>query len=186
MTIATFKWSLDRYHEAIAKGTIRKGDRIELLRGDLVLMSPEREPHAYYSSEVADYLRALLGNQAKIRESHPITLPNNSEPEPDIAVVQPLGREYLNHHPYPENIFWLIEFSKSSLEKDLGLKKSIYAEAKIQEYWVIDLKELEIKVFRNPDQNDYRSELTLKTGTLSPLAFPDIEIDIQQLIDFES
>ncbi|MDY7024467.1 MAG: Uma2 family endonuclease [Cyanobacteriota bacterium] len=185
MTITTFKWSLDRYHEAIAKGTIKESDRLELLRGDLVLMSPEGEVHAYYNRSVSNYLRGVLGNRAEISEGHPITLPNNSEPEPDIAVVQPLGREYLNHHPYPENIFWLIEFSKSSLEKDLGLKKSIYAEAKIQEYWVVDLKEFEVKVFRNPDNNDYTSEVTLTTGTFSPLAFPDLMIEVQSIIQFD-
>ncbi|MCG5059323.1 MAG: Uma2 family endonuclease [Limnoraphis sp. WC205] len=183
MTVTLFKWSLDRYHEAIAKGSIREDDRIELLRGDLVVMSPEREPHAYYSRSVSDYLRELLGSQAQISEGHPITLPNNSEPEPDIAIVQPLAKEYLDHHPYPENIFWIIEFSQTSLEKDLGLKKSIYAQAKIQEYWVVNLNNTELKVFRNPINDDYTSELTLITGTISPLAFPDILIEVQQLIN---
>ncbi|EAW36650.1 Uma2 family endonuclease [Lyngbya sp. PCC 8106] len=182
MTVTMFKWSLDRYHEALAKGSIREDDRIELLRGDLVVMSPEREPHAYYSRSVGDYLREQLRTQAQISEGHPITLPNNSEPEPDIAIIQPLGKEYLNHHPYPENIFWIIEFSNTSLEKDLGLKKSIYAEAKIQEYWVVNLKGLELKVFRNQSHDNYTEELTLTTGTISPLPFPDILIEVQQLI----
>jgi Uma2 family endonuclease len=57
-----------------------------------------------------------------IRHSKPITLPNNSEPEPDIAIVQRLGREYLDHHPYPNNIFWLIEYSDASLDKDVKIK----------------------------------------------------------------
>ncbi|MEB3278548.1 MAG: Uma2 family endonuclease [Lyngbya sp.] len=183
MTVTLFKWSLDRYHEAIANGSIREDDRIELLRGDLVVKLPEGIPHAYYSSKVSDYLRKLLGNQAMISEGHPITLPNNSEPEPDIAIVQPLGKEYLDHHPYPENIFWIIEFANTSLEKYLGLKKSIYAEAKIQEYWVVNLKNSELKVFINPNNNDYTSEFTLTTGTISPLSFPDLLIAVQALIN---
>lgn len=61
--------------------------RVELLRGEIVEMSPEGEPHAYFSSEAAEYLIRLLGDQAMIRSSKPITLTNDSEPEPDIAIV---------------------------------------------------------------------------------------------------
>ncbi|NJK39517.1 MAG: Uma2 family endonuclease [Oscillatoriales cyanobacterium RM1_1_9] len=183
MAIQTFKWSLDRYHAAISNGLIQADDRLELLRGDLIVMSPEGEPHAYYSSEIGDYLRRSLGNRAKIRENHPITLPNDSEPEPDIAVVQPLGQEYLSHHPYPENIFWLIEFSQSSLEKDLDLKKAIYAEANIQEYWVVSLTPAKLYVFRNPVQADYTSKLILTVGTISPLSFPELQIEVQRCMN---
>lgn len=70
----------------------------------------------------------LLGQRAKVRQAKPITLPqSNSEPEPDIAIVQRLGLDYREHHPYPENIFWLIEYSDSTLSKDLELKNKIYA-----------------------------------------------------------
>ncbi|WP_233220861.1 Uma2 family endonuclease [Chlorogloea sp. CCALA 695] len=86
-------------------------------------MPPEGEFHVYYNSEVGDYLRALLGDRSKIRETHPIPLPNNSEPIPDLAIAQPLGSVYLQHHPYPNNIFWLIEFSSTTLDKDLNEKK---------------------------------------------------------------
>lgn len=61
-------------------------------------------------------------------------LPNHSEPEPDIAIAQPLGREYLQHHPYAENIFWLIEYSETSLDKDLETKRRLYDEVQIPEY----------------------------------------------------
>ncbi|WP_322745480.1 Uma2 family endonuclease [Plectonema radiosum] len=69
----------------------------------------------------------LLGKRAKIRHAKPITLPNDSEPEPDLAIVQRLGRDYREHHPYVENIFWVIEYSNSSLEKDLERKSKILA-----------------------------------------------------------
>lgn len=107
---------------------------VELLQGDIVVMPPEGESHAYYNTEARDYLRDLLGNRVKIRDAKPITLPNASEPAPDIAIVKPLGRIYLDHHPYPEDIFWLIEFSQTALDKDLGQKKMVYAEAGIPEY----------------------------------------------------
>jgi Uma2 family endonuclease len=114
MTVTTAKWTVDEYHRMIAAG-ILDDRRVELLKGEIVEIPPEGEPHAYFSSEAGAYLVRLLGDRATIRQSKPITLPNNSEPEPDIAIVQPLGREYLEHHPYPRNIFWLIEYSDSSI-----------------------------------------------------------------------
>jgi Uma2 family endonuclease len=182
MTLTTYKWTTEAYHQALDSG-IFEGEAVELLRGEIIVMSPEREPHAYYNSEVADYLRSLLGNQAKIRDAKPITLPNNSEPEPDITIVKPLGKEYLKHHPYPEDIFWIIEFSQATLSKDLGEKKDIYAEANIKEYWVVDLKNLQLKIFRDLVEHNYASELIMKTGKISPLAFPKINIDIEKLIN---
>lgn len=112
MTLTIAKWTINEYHRMIAAG-ILDNRRVELLRGEIVEMSPEGEPRAYFSSEAAEYLIQLLGNRAMIRSSKPITLTNDSEPEPDIAIMQRLGREYLEHHPYPENIFWLVEPAKS-------------------------------------------------------------------------
>lgn len=155
---------------------------IELLRGDLIVIPPEREPHAYYNTEAADYLRTLLGERAKIRDAKPITLPNNSEPAPDVAIVKPLGTVYLKHHPYPEDIFWIIEFSNATLNKDLGEKKDIYAEAGIVEYWVVNLKTPQLQVFRDLKNGQYKTELTLTTGTIAPLAFPDVSVQVERLI----
>lgn len=122
MTLIAAKWTIDEYHHMIAAG-ILSDRKVELLQGEIVEIPPEGEPHAYCSDEAGEYLAKLLGERAKIRQAKPITLPNNSEPEPDIAIVQRLGRDYREHHPYPENIFWLIEYANSSLEKDLRKKK---------------------------------------------------------------
>ncbi len=183
MTLITAKWTIEDYHQMIAAGILE--DRlVELLNGEIVEMSPEGEPHAYYSNETANYLRKLLGDSVAIREAKPITIPeSNSEPEPDIAIVRPLGRAYLQHHPYPEDIFWLIEFSDSSLKKDLEAKAKIYAQASIPEYWVVNLKEMQLVVMRSPVNGEYQSQVTMKQGTISPLAFPDIAIAISRLLD---
>jgi Uma2 family endonuclease len=181
MTITTYKWTIERYHQAIEAG-IFDDQPIELLRGDLIVMPPEREPHAYYNTEAADYLRMLLGERVKIRDAKPITLPNDSEPAPDVAIVKPLGEIYLEHHPYPEDIFWIIEFSKATLSKDLGEKKEIYAEAGIIEYWVVNLKTPQLQVFCDLKNGQYTTELILTTGTISPLAFPDISVQVERLI----
>lgn len=181
MVVTTAKWTIDDYHQMIATGLL--GDRrVELLKGEIINMSPEGEPHAYFSSEVGVYLIRLLGDHAMIRSAKPITLPNHSEPEPDIAIAHPLGREYLQHHPYPENIFWLIEYSESTLEKDLETKRRLYAEVNIPEYWVVNLKARTLIVFRDPQDGDYASKVTLTEGTVYALAFPEIALAVEKII----
>jgi Uma2 family endonuclease len=181
MTVTTAKWTIHEYHAMIAAGLLETR-QVELLRGEIIEMSPEGEPHAYSSSTAGEYLMRMLGERAMVRHAKPITLPNQSEPEPDIAVVQRLGREYLTHHPYPENIFWLIEYSESTLEKDLQVKSRIYAEVGIPEYWVVDLKKRQLAIFRDPQVGEYKSVFTQSEGTLCSLAFPEIVLSIGVLI----
>lgn len=181
MHLTPTKWTTDEYHRMIATG-ILDNRRVELLRGEIIEMSPEGEPHAYFSSEAGEYLIKLLGDKATIRLDKSITLPNNSEPQPDIAIVQRLGREYLQHHPYPENILWLIEYADSSLEKDLEVKSKIYAEVNIAEYWVVNLKRRTLIIFREPQDGEYGSKFTLTSGTICPLAFPDMAISVNAMI----
>ncbi|MBD2679659.1 MULTISPECIES: Uma2 family endonuclease [Nostoc] len=182
MSLIVAKWTIAEYHRMIEAG-ILSDRKVELLKGEIVEISPEGEPHAYSSSEAGEYLAKLLGERAKVRQAKPITLPNDSEPEPDIAIFQPLGREYREHHPYPENIFWLIEYANSSLEKDLDIKTKIYAQAGILEYWVVNLKKLNLIVFREILDGDYATKLTLTKGIIQPLAFPDVSVAVEQIIN---
>lgn len=180
MTLTTYKWTIDRYHQAISSG-IFDGQNIELLRGDLVLIPPEGEAHVYYSDRTANILRQALAGQAQIREDRPITLSNGSEPQPDIAIVKPLDTVYLEHHPYPEDIFWLIEYSHTTLERDLGDKQVIYAQAEIPEYWVVNLKDLQLTVFRDSTPIGYRTKIDFRSGQISPINFPAVSIDVRRL-----
>ncbi|MBE9005445.1 Uma2 family endonuclease [Fortiea sp. LEGE XX443] len=182
MSVIVAKWTIDEYHRMINAG-ILSDHKVELLNGEIVEMSPEGEPHAYCSYEAAEYLMDLLGKSVAVRQAKPITLPNNSEPEPDIAVVQRLGDEYRKHHPYPENIFLLIEYANSSLEKDLEIKSKIYAQAGILEYWVVNLKKQYLVIFREILDGEYATKKTLTTGTIQPLAFPDIDVAVEKIIN---
>ncbi|MBD1843813.1 Uma2 family endonuclease [Cyanobacteria bacterium FACHB-63] len=182
MSVTIAKWTLEEYHRMIEAG-ILDDRRVELLCGEIVEMPPEGEPHAFGSNETFKYLLKLLDGLADVRSAKPVTLPNQSEPEPGLAIVQDLGREYRDHHPYPENIFWLIEYSNSSLSKDLEIKRKIYAEVGIPEYWVVNLKKLELIIFRDPQNGDYSSEVTRSTGTIAPLAFPDLSILVERILN---
>ncbi len=174
------KWSVEDYHKMIEVG-ILSDRRVELLEGEIVEMSPEGPLHYFLSDQGADYLRELLQGQAEVRLDGPITL-SNSEPEPDIVVVQSPKARYRSRHPGPEEIFWIIEVSDSTLAKDLSEKKQAYAAAGIQEYWVVDVKAEAMLVFRHPREVEYLFKLEVNQGTVSPLAFPDVEVSVEKLL----
>jgi Uma2 family endonuclease len=110
-------------------------------------------------------------------------LPNGSEPQPDLAIVQPLDTVYLEHHPYPENILWLIEYSFITLKYDLGDKQIVYAQSGIPEYWVVNLQDLQLTVFQDPSPLGYRTVTNLQDGNVAPLAFPNISIEVRRLFE---
>ena len=182
MTITTYKWSVEEYHLLIDSGLLA-GKPVELLNGEIVEMSPEREEHSYTNDDVAELLREKLRGLAKIRESHPITL-DNSEPEPDIAVVRLPKTIYAQRHPYPQDIYWLIEISNRTLNKDLNEKSQTYARNGIPEYWVIDLINKKLIVHTNPEGNSYRQISEYTKGNVSPLAFGDLNFALEQLLLF--
>ncbi|MFM7427411.1 MAG: Uma2 family endonuclease [Elainella sp.] len=175
------KISLEQYHRMVEAG-IWDDRQVELLNGIIVEMAPEGTPHAHRSTEVGEYLMRLLGDRAQVRPAKPITLPQGSEPEPDLAIVRRLGDEYLAHHPYPEDIFSVIEYSQTSIEKDLGIKAEIYAAAEIAEYWVVNLNENKLVMFREPIDGLYQSRQELASGQISPVAFADVAIEVARLL----
>lgn len=182
MTLTTVKWTVNDYHRMIEAG-ILDGRPVELLNGEIIEMSPEGEPHASASVEAGEYLMRVLGDRAQVRPAKPVTLPTvDSEPEPDLAIVARLGREYRHHHPYPENIFWVVEYSNTSLSKDLDEKKTLYATAGIPEYWVVNLQNMTVVIFRHPATDTYQTEQTLSEGVIYPLAFPDVAVSVSQLL----
>ena len=182
MALMTKTWTVAEYHRLVDQG-ILDDQPVELLAGEIAVMSPEGVPHASISVEAGEYLMRLLGERAQVRQAKPITLTAvDSEPEPDLAIVERLGRGYHDHHPYPENVFWLIEYANTSLSKDLDQKKRLYAEAGIPEYWVVNLRDMTLMVFRDPGAGTYRTEQTLDSGVIHPLALPDIAVSVSRLL----
>ncbi|MDX2214262.1 MAG: Uma2 family endonuclease [Oculatellaceae cyanobacterium bins.114] len=179
-TLNATKWTVDDYHRMIEAG-ILSDRQVELLNGVIVDMAPEGIDHADLSDEAAQYLRGLLGDCAKVREAKPITLANRSEPEPDLCICQNV--RYNSHHPYPEDVFWVIEYADSSLRKDLEEKNVIYAAAGILEYWVVNLRTRELIVFRDPQPEGYTTQTTYTAERISPLAFPEVAIAVSRLLN---
>ena len=175
-----YKWSVKDYHQIIESGVL-EGKSVELLQGEIVTMSPEKPIHSSRIDTVANYLRNKFQGIAKVREAHPVTL-DNSEPEPDIAVVRFEADNYSNRHPYPQDIYLLIEVSNNTLNKDLEEKPVIYAQNGIAEYWVIDLPHNKLWIFTQPEQNGYANKQEIVTGQINPVSFPDLRIEVSKLL----
>jgi Uma2 family endonuclease len=180
---ALIKWSIEDYHRMIETG-ILDSRPCELLEGEIVAVSPEKPLHREVTDTVAEYLRDKLRGIAKVYEAHPITL-SDSELEPDVAIVKLPVSNYHSRHPYPEDIYWLIEIANTTLNIDLKEKQQVYARAKITEYWVINLIAKKIIIFRQPEGNKYKNHQELSTGIINPLAFQEVKIDVENLLTWE-
>ncbi|HEY9770804.1 MAG TPA: Uma2 family endonuclease [Coleofasciculaceae cyanobacterium] len=180
MTSIIYQWSVDEWHELVDAGVL-EGKPVELLEGNIVEMSPEGIEHSYTNQSVSDYLRDLLKGQAHVREGHPITL-DNSEPEPDIAIVQLPETIYRSHHPYPQDIYWLIEVSNRTLKKDLEQKIITYARNGIPEYWIIDLKNKKLIIHTQLQNTHYSQTTEYQSGSVTSQAFAEIKIDLDKLL----
>lgn len=175
-------WSVDDYHRMIEAEILTSRDRVELLEGQIIQMSPQQPPHAATTQRASDCLRDLLTGKATIRVQLPVTLPPNSEPEPDVAVVRIDSDEYQESHPTPNDIFLLVEVADTTLYTDRKQKALAYAKAGIAEYWVLNVSKRQAYVFREPVGESYQQETLLnEDAILSPLAFPEIAVPIHQL-----
>lgn len=177
--VSPLKWTVQDYHHLIEQGLL-DGKKVELLDGNLVTMPPEGPLHSYTNNVSADYLRRNLQGLALVREAHPITL-SCSEPEPDIAIAVPPDERYKDRHPQVDDIFWLIEVANSTQAYDLNDKKQIYARDGIPEYWVADLTNRQLFVFREPKNEDYDLQQIYSEGIIYSQAFPKIKISVQEM-----
>ncbi|MBD2193414.1 Uma2 family endonuclease [Limnothrix sp. FACHB-881] len=173
------QWTVAEYHQMIAAGLL-VDRRVELLNGQIIEMSPEGPEHTYRGETLAEWLRDRLRGRAYVREARPITL-DHSEPEPDIAVVRGDRSQFVQRHPGAADLFWVIEIARSTLTTDLTHKRDLYARVGIPEYWVVDLVNRRVVVFRQPEAGRYSQEETVSDRPIAPLAFPDCAIDLAQL-----
>jgi Uma2 family endonuclease len=153
-------------------------ERIELLSGVLVAKEPQGAYHSDLMSAIAEDLGARVVGRARIRVQCPFAASDDSEPEPDIALVP--NRQY--RRALPSKALLVVEVAGSSSKRDRTLKAAIYARGDVQEYWVVDLAAKATYVFRDRGEGAWASMISVPwTSPLSPLAFPDIVLRIAEL-----
>ena len=135
----------------MAEAGLFREERVELIDGEILCMSPHNTPHASALYRVVHALERLIGAATCIRGQLPIVLSDWSEPEPDVAVCLPDPYDYSRAHPQPDQILLLIEVSDASLSYDRGRKAALYAASNIPEVWIIDLLNRRIEILTDPN-----------------------------------
>lgn len=177
------KWTVKEYHKLGEMGFFHPEERVELLSGNIITISAKGTANTSATRRTANLLRDILGNQVDVYYKSPIALDDNSEPEPDIALVRIDPFDYATHHPTPSEVYLIIEVADSSLTFDREIKAKAYARSGIADYWVLNVNDRQIHVFREPAENGYQSELILgENGSISPLQFPGINVAIQAML----
>lgn len=123
---------------------------VELIRGELIEMSPKRTPHSVCNTRLVRQLILLLGDQATVRGQEPITLSRYSEPSPDVVVASYREDDYLEKHPGAADCWIVMEISDSTLSYDRITKLSLYAESGVLHYWIFNLVNRQLEVYREP------------------------------------
>ena len=167
------------YYRLGEAGILGVGDRVELLEGQLVDMSPIGPRHAIVTDNLNELLVASVASRARVRCQQPVALDDGSEPQPDFALVRRPWRGYPHTHPGPDDVFLLIEVSDSSLDFDRSVKLELYARAGIPEVWIVDLTVDGVLVHRRPSGGEYGSMVRLEApGLLDVEGLPGVVIPI--------
>jgi Uma2 family endonuclease len=144
------RWTRDEYYKMGDEGLFRD-QRVQLIEGEIVVMSPQKVSHYAAIDKCRQLLEKLLGDDFWIRTQGPLTLNPNSEPEPDVSVVTGTRDDYQDH---PKTALLIVEVSQTALGFDRNEKASLYAKAGIADYWIVNLIDRQLEVFRNPNPDE--------------------------------
>ncbi|MFN0110905.1 MAG: Uma2 family endonuclease [Blastocatellia bacterium] len=177
------RFTVEEYYKMVEAGVLHEGEKVELIEGEIIAMSPQGTKHASSGSRTGDYLRELLGRRVIVRSQMPIHLDDMSEPEPDIVVALPDEDYYSDHHPTPPEILMVMEVSYSTLDFDRKRKSRVYANAGIRQYCLLNLQARELEDYQQPSADGYRSKQTYaESESFTLAAFPKISVKVAALL----
>jgi len=178
-------WSREEYDRLIRGGMFHPEERLELIEGEIIQMSPQGSHHATAVTLVENALRTVFGKNYVVRVQMPLAISSDSEPEPDIAIVTGAPRDYCEEHPTTAEL--VVEIADTTLSYDRTRKSALYAQAGIQEYWVLNLLNRQLEVYRQPHAgqsttSSYQNhEVKPASETITPLRGPQQSIAIADL-----
>jgi len=180
--VARKKWTRDECRRLVEMDLLPAG-KFELIHGDIVLKMTQHERHIYVCKQVQKALEAIFGADF-VRLANPIAIGEHEEPEPDAAAMQRPSVDYLRMGtPLPAEVRLAVEVSDSTLSWDLTTKRGQYGSAGIPEYWVVDIPNRLLHVFRSPVADGYASEAILAPeDEVRPLAAPDAAVCVAHLL----
>ena len=182
------RWTRVEYERLVDKGVFGPEDPVELLDGLLVVREPEGSRHAAIIGHIRLVLERAFGKEYHVRDGKPFALDDTSESEPDLVVVRGRHLDYLDRHPSTPSL--VIEVAKTSLARDRLRKGGLYARAGIADYWIVNLVDEVLEVYRQPTRAPSRPygwkyesvRLLKRNARVSPLARPRARIRVADLL----
>jgi Uma2 family endonuclease len=173
--------SVDDYHRMGEAGLFRPEERIELIEGDLITMAPIGGPHLHVVSVLAELLTVGAGRSAFVSVQNPVSLPPDSEPQPDIALLRSEFRQR-SDLPTATDVLLVIEVADTTVARDEAIKIPLYARHGIPEAWLFDLKNERAMVYRDPGPEGYRTVMSpARDAAISPATKPDLKIRLSEI-----
>lgn len=176
-------FTVDEFHQMAEAAIFGENDRLELLSGEIVEMTPIGSRHSACVSRLNQWLGRHLGEGFIVRVQDPVRLDDRSEPQPDLVVVKARADFYRDAHPGPPDVLLVIEVADTSAEVNRLEKVPLYSRSGIPEVWVVDLSTGQIEVYRAPTSGGYAEHETVRRGgSLRPGAIPQIELHAHDVI----
>lgn len=173
-------FTIEEYERMVETGILKQDDRVELIEGEVVEMSPIGDAHAAFVSNLTHLLVTRYGDRSRVWVQGPVRVPPRSKPQPDLALLR--SRSYVRAGAVTEDALLVIEVADTSLRYDRTIKQRLYARAGIPEYWIIDANSETVEVYRSPSGDRYADlQQSARGGSIAPLAFPDTAIPIDAI-----
>lgn len=174
-------YAVAEYQQLVERGVLGTDDRVELLEGVIVEMSPQTPRHASATHRCAEALRRAVGGRAVVRTQLPLMVGHRSLPEPDVSVVPGRVEDYDEHHP--DRALLVVEVAETSLAHDRLMKAGIYAAAAVPEYWIVNLRDDCVEVHRGPREGRYTPvTVVTKDGRIDVEALSDSSLLVNDIM----
>jgi Uma2 family endonuclease len=183
MQLLTYKFDVEQYQQMGKAGIFYPESRVELIEGEIAIMSPIGLKHAATINRLARFLHNSVKLDSIISIQNSIRLLDYSEPQPDIVILRPRDDFYAGKFPEAEDILLLIEVAESSLRYDQTNKLSLYAEYGILEYWIANLEREVLEIYRQPRNKSYLKQILIDTSDIpfSAIAFPEMHMTLKDI-----
>jgi Uma2 family endonuclease len=177
------RFTVDEYHRMADAGILGEDDRVELIDGEIVQMTPIGPRHAGTVMRVLRVLFEGVAGRASVAAQNPAVLDELSEPQPDVYVARTRNDDYTVGHPRPEDLLLVVEVSDSSLAFDRDVKIPHYAMTGVTETWIVDLVDDRVVAYRSPIGSAYADVQSFARGSaITPLTFPDLNLNVDDIL----
>jgi Uma2 family endonuclease len=177
------RFTLDEYHRMAEAGILNEDDRVELIRGEIVQMTPIGRDHASCVARLTHLVLGRLHGRVVLWPQNPLLILPDSEPQPDIILLAWRADFYRRALPGPSDVALLVEVADTSLRYDRHVKGPLYAAAGVRDYWIVDLAGDAVEVYRTPGTGGFeRAERLGRGATLAPLAIPDAPLAVADIL----